>query len=335
MYEHLRNEYLAAAHDAQLPADALQIAVRILDTVAEHYDIKPRELSLAPYTGDGLPEIVKIYLVCKRIEGLSEQTLTTYMRNLRLFFNAVMKPMPEITTNDIRIYLYRYQRERGCSDRSLDKYRGYLFSFFSWATDEGYLERNPMKTIPPIKYESKPRQNLTQLELEYLRTACETPREKAIIEFLYSTGCRVAELSAVKKADVDWNAGTVHLFGKGKKHRTSFINAKAEVNLRAYLDTRDDDSEYLFVTERRPYRPLQTAAVQKIVRKIAARASDQIHKNVTPHVLRHTTATMAMQSGMPIIDISKLLGHAKVDTSMIYAHVNTMDVQASHRKHVV
>lgn len=335
MYEHFRNAFLTAAHDAKLPVDMLEAAVKILDTVAERYDVRPRELALAPYACGEVPEIVKIYLVCKRIEGLSEQTLKTYMQHLRLFFAAMMKPLPEITANDIRVYLFRYQRERGCSDRSLDKYRGYFFSFFSWATDEGYLERNPMRTIPPIKYEKKPRQHLTQLELEYLRCACRTPRDKAVVEILYSTGCRVAELAAIKLSDIDWNSGSVHLFGKGKKHRDSFLNAKAEVAVRAYLATRNDDCPYLIVSERKPYRPLKTAAIQKIVRKLAERVSGQIPKPVTPHVLRHTTATTALQSGMPITDISRLLGHSKIDTTLVYAHTSLVDVQNGHRKHVV
>lgn len=335
MYEHFRNQFLAAAHDENIPTESLEAAVKILDTVAEHYDIKPKETALAPYTG-GLPEIVKIYLVCKRIEGLSEQTLTTYMRHLRMFFEAVMKPVPEITANDIRIYLYRYQRERGCSDQSLDKYRGYFYSFFTWATDEGYIERNPMKNIPPIKYEKKTREHLTQLELEYLRAACETPREKAIVEILYSTGCRVAELAGIKLSDIDWNTRAVHLFGKGKKHRDSFLNAKAEVAIQAYLATRKDDCPYLIASERRPYRQLTTAQIQKIMRKIMGRASaNKIQKHVTPHVLRHSMATQALVSGMPVVDISRLLGHEKIDTTMIYAHVNNVDVQAGHRKHVV
>lgn len=334
MYEHMRNDFLSAAHDANISADALAAAVRILDQVAARYEIQPRELSLVVYN-DGLTEVGKLFLVCKKIEGLSENTLATYMRTLKLFFREMKKPFEKITANDIRVYLFNYQQARGCSNRSLDKYRGYLRTFFDWATDEGYLERNPMRTIQPIKYERKPRQNLTQLELEYLRTACQTPREKAIIEFLYSTGCRVSELAGVKKSDVDWNAKTVHLFGKGRKHRTSYINAKAEVTLREYLETRSDDCEHLFVSERRPYRQIKPAAVEKIVRIIYGRTGGKIQKHVTPHVLRHTTATMAMESGMPIVDISKLLGHEKVDTTMIYAHVSNADVQAGHRKHVV
>lgn len=139
----------------------------------------------------------------------------------------------------------------------------------------------------------------------------------------------------MKKSDVDWNAKSVHLFGKGRKHRTSYINAKSEVTLRDYLSTRDDDCEYLFVSERRPYRQIKSAAVEKIVRNTYARTDGKIPKRVTPHVIRHTTATAAMQSGMPIVNISKLLGHEKVDTTMIYAHISNADVQSGHRKHVV
>lgn len=139
----------------------------------------------------------------------------------------------------------------------------------------------------------------------------------------------------MKKSDVDWNAKMVHLFGKGRKHRTSFINAKAEVSLRAYLETRVDDSEYLFVTERKPIRGLKKDAIEKIVRNISNRVSSKVGKSVTPHVLRHTTATMALQSGMPIEDVSKLLGHESIDTTMIYVHTSIESVQSAHRKYVV
>lgn len=334
MYEHFRNDYLCTAHEFNVSPDVLNAALQILDQVASRYEIQKRELSLAVYN-DELPELAKTYLVCKKIEGLSDRTLDTYMRMLRIFFREFRKPVETISPNDIRVFLFKYQQERKCSNRSLDKYRGYLSGFFAWAADEGYLPRNPMRTIPAIKYEKKPRQNLTQLELEYLRTGCRTARERAIIEFLYSTGCRVSELAGVKKSDVDWNMRSVHLFGKGKKHRTSYINAKAEVTILDYLNTRRDDCEYLFVTERRPYRQIQPAAIEKIVRNIAARSADKISKNVTPHVLRHTTATLALANGMPIEEISKLLGHEKIDTTMIYAHTSMESVQARHQRHII
>lgn len=314
--------------------EMLEAITRVLDGVASRYEIHPRQLALVPYEG-GLPEIVKTYIVCKKIEGLSDKTLETYMRTLKIFFEEVRKPIEKITPNDIRVYLYSYQRDRGCTNRSLDKYRSYLSSFFSWATTEGYITCDPMKTIQAIKYEKKERQNLSRLELEYLRGACQTAREAAIVEFLFSTGCRVSELSGVKKADVDWNTKAVHLFGKGRKHRDSYLNAKAEVTIITYLAQRSDDCEYLFVTERNPHRQITTAGLEKIVRNIAARASSRISKKVTPHVLRHTTATIALQNGMPIEEISKLLGHEKVDTTMIYAHTSTASVQAGHSRYVV
>lgn len=305
-----------------------------LDQIMDGYEITKKETSLV-VSRDGVPEPVRAYLVSKKIEGLSDKTLETYLRNLRLFFGAVRKSLDQITTNDIRVYLFTYQSNRHCSNRSLDKYRSYLAGFFTWLTNEGYITNNPMRTISTIKYERKPRQNLTQLELEYLRSSCETVREKAIIEFLYSTGCRVSELTHIKKEDVDWNTKRVHLFGKGQKHRTSFLNAKSEVALAAYLKSREDDSEFLFVSERKPHQQLSKEAVEKVVRKLAAKMSTVISKPITPHILRHTTATMALQSGMPIEDISKLLGHESIDTTMIYAKTSIESVQQNHLKYVI
>lgn len=334
MYEHFRNEFQCKAIQAGIGEQVVVEVLGLLDKVAARYEIHRKETALA-ICQEEVPEVVKIYLVCKKIEGLSQETLDTYLRMLTLFFREIRKPLPQITTNDIRVYLFNYQQQRGCSNRTMDKYRQYLAGFFGWAADEGYVQGNPMRTIPAIKYEKKERENLSQLELEYLRQCCRTDRERAIIEFLFSTGCRVSELSGVKRNDVDWTARTVHLFGKGSKHRTSFINAKCEVSLRAYQKTRTDDSEFLFVTERRPYRQLKRSALEKIVRNISNRSEDEMHKHVTPHVLRHTTATIALQNGMPIADISKLLGHEKIDTTMIYAHSCMESVQAGHRKYVV
>ena len=305
-----------------------------MDKIATGYEIHKKETALTVYEED-TPEVVKIYLVCKKIEGLSQQTLDTYLRMLKLFFQEIRKPINQITTNEIRMYLFSYRQRRNCSNRSLDKYRQYLSAFFTWATDEGYVQHNPMRTISAIRYEKRPRENLTHLEMEYLRQSCKTLRETAIVEFLYSTGCRVSELSGTKLSDVNWTARSVELFGKGGKYRTSFINARAEVALRAYLESRTDDSVYLFVTERKPYRQIKKDALEKIVRNISSRLPVDVQKHITPHVLRHTTATLALQGGMPIADISKLLGHESIGTTMIYAHTSLADIQAGHKKYVV
>lgn len=332
MYERFRNNFLLEL--ASLNVSNTTQILQVLDKVSTKYDIKLKETSLSVVV-DELPELAKIYLVCKKIQGLSDATITNYRVFLQLFFRYVNKQPQTVTTNDIRIFLYKYQKEKEISFRTLDKYREYISRFFTWAHEDGYIEANPAKNVAPIKYEEKPREFLTQLELEYLRMACQSIKEKAIIEFLYSTGCRVSELSNVKKDDINWNDKSVHLFGKGKKHRASFINAKAEVVLLQYLNDRDDDCEYLFVSSRRPYRRMHKEGIEKIVRNISARASTLTGKHITPHVLRHTTATIALRSGMPITDISKLLGHEKIETTMIYAKSSIEDVQAGHKKYIV
>lgn len=170
--------------------------------------------------------------------------------------------------------------------------------------------------------------------MEYLRLACKTPRDLAILEFLYSTGARVSEPIIVKKSDIDWYDKSVSLFGKGMKQRTSFLNAKAEVAIKRYLESRTDDNEYLFVSIKKPYKQLTKDAVERMVR-IIANNTPQVKKKVTPHIFRHTTATTALQSGMPIADISKLLGHESIDTTMIYAKSSLEDVRTGHKKHIV
>lgn len=145
----------------------------------------------------------------------------------------------------------------------------------------------------------------------------------------------VSEVAVLKKDDINWYEKSVRLFGKGRKYRISFLNAKAEVALIKYLESRNDDCEYLFTTMKKPYANLSKDGIEKIVRNIACRVSDKIGKRITPHILRHTTATTALQSGMPISDISKLLGHESIDTTMIYAKSSLEDVHSGHKKHIV
>lgn len=332
MYEQLRNDFLMALSNVQ--EMSVEAALKSLDQVAMKYEVKLKTADLVYCDGE-LPEMVQTYLVCKKMAGLTEGTLNNYKIILNVFFKEVKVEPQFITANEIRKFLYMYQEQKGVSRRTIDKYREYITRFFTWAHNEGYIQSNPARNVTAIKYEEKPREALTQVELEYLRMACETIRERAIIEFLYSTGARVSELAVMKKGDINWYEKSVHLFGKGRKHRISFLNAKAEVALAKYLESRKDDSEFLFVSIKKPYRNLSKDGIEKIVRNIARRASGNIGKHITPHVLRHTTATTALQSGMPIADISKLLGHESIDTTMIYAKSSLDDVRSGHKKHIV
>lgn len=333
MYEKFKNQFALSLSSSYSKED-IEVILRKLDSVSYNYEINQKETSVVLYNYE-IPEMVKTYLVCKKVEGMSDGTLYNYGKTLHNFFLQLQKAPEQIQPNDIRVYLYRYQETKGVSNRSLDKIRQMICSFFNWANCEGYLERNPAITIKPIKYEKKERQPMTQIELEYIRQACNTLREKAMVEFLYSTGCRVSELCGVKMSDIDWNKKSVHLYGKNKKHRTSYINAKAEVSLLNYLQTRDDCSEYLFVSDRKSHGQLKKDAVEKVVRQIAARTSEHVKKPISPHIFRHTTASVSLQNGMPIEEISKLLGHENIATTIVYAKVSMDNVQSSHKKYVV
>lgn len=332
MYEEMRRSFVTAL--SRIEDMNAATVVRVLDQVAADYQIV-RKSSEEVSTSEEMPEIARSYLACKKMGGLTEETLKGYKTVLTVFFKWTNKQPQFITTNEIREFLYEYQEKKKVSYRTIDKYREYIVRFFSWAHEEGYLAKNPAKNIKAIKYEEKPREALTQVDLEYLRMACTSLRDLAIIEFLYSTGARVSEVCTVKKSDINWYEKSVRLFGKGRKYRTSFLNAKAEVALLKYLSERSDSNSYLFVTSKRPYRNLSKDGIEKIVRNIAKRASDNIEKHITPHILRHTMATTALQRGMPIADISKLLGHESIDTTMIYAKSSLEDVHSGHKKHIV
>ena len=334
-YEHMKYEVLQRVADIlpDLEHDALKKIAMVMDEVSVHYTISEAETNLVVMGREEFERIIKTFIVVKGMEGLSKATLENYLLRLRPFMEAMRKPIGEITTNDIRLYLFNYQSERKISNRSLETIRITLCSFFKWASCEGYIAKNPTETINPIKFTAKPRKALSQIELEIIRRACRSARETALIEVLYSTGCRVSELIGIKLSDIDWNNKTVLLFGKGQKYRTSYLNAKAEIAIKAYLYNRQHDSIYLFCNDRGGGK-MGKDNVEKIIRIIAERAG-MGDKGITPHVFRHTTATQALKNGMPVTDIQKLLGHCNVATTMVYAHTSPESVQHEHIRCVI
>lgn len=335
MYEQFKNEFLVElSTTSKFTNEDIQTILSCLDIAANKYEITQKETALTVYNNE-LPSLVKTYIVCKSIEGFSEKTLYNYTRHLKNFFATVQLAPEQVTANDVRIYLFNYQQHRGISNRSLDKVRSAIAGFYNWMHAEGYIDRNPLNTVQKIKYEKKPKEPCTQMDLEYLRLACETKKQKAILEVLYSTGCRVGELVILKKSDIDWHEKTVHLFGKGKKHRTSFLNARAEVALKEYLDTRTDKNDELFVSDRAPHDPMHVCGVQKIIRELNQRASKHVHKKVTPHTLRRTMASTALQRNCSIDIIQTILGHENINTTLIYAQNSKEKVKAEHIRCVI
>ena len=330
-YEKLRNEILTNLTPLGLD-DKLPAILSAIDQAAVHYEIKTACTDLS-IPEDDVPQMVKMHIAALASQNRSKNTMATRLRILRTFFQAVRKPYNTVTSNDIRIYLWNYKSERGISASSEDQIRININAFYEWCVNEDYLERNPARKIGKIKFQVQERVPLTMLKLETLRSACRTPREKALIDFLYSTGCRVSECCDMLISDVNFDSQTVVIrHGKGDKRRISYLNAEAVISLRAYLQSRQDDCPYLFASERKPVHGLKPVGIQRIIRQISARTSIKV--NVHPHLFRHTVATTALRSGMPVEQVQRFLGHSKVDTTLIYAKTDDSSVHENHRKYI-
>lgn len=309
--------------------DQLEMICNEVRRCAQSYNISRVGTEIA--TIEGYPKELEIFLVAKKIEGRSMGTLELYKTRLEDIFNVVGKQLRDITSNDLRLYLYNFQAQRGVSDRTLDGCRLVMSSFFKWCYEENYIDKNPCASIRPIHYDAKPRDPLNDLEMETLRRGCVTPRDFAVVETLYSTGCRCSELTNLDRTDVDFETREVKIFGKGKKYRSSFLSARGVLAVKEYLDSREDDNPWLFAGTKKPWNRLKNGGVEWIVTCIAKRSGVA---DVYPHRIRHTFATDALEAGMDVTDLQTLLGHSSVDTTLIYAKVNPAGVQNSHHKHI-
>lgn len=315
-----------------LPAELLHAALESLDAIMQRFEIRPKSTAVTVYSPQ--PEAMKLFLASKAVEEKSPGTLKTYRSYLGSFFAYVRKPFTDITTNDIRLYLYHCKTEKHYKDNSLETTRRIINAFFDFCQAEELTKKNPCRRIKPIKCEKSTRAAMKPIELEYMRKACIHPREKALVDFLYSTGCRVSEACRCRLSDIDWERKTILIeHGKGKVTRTTFLNPESEVSLREYLQLRRSASEFIFAPlAGSGESPLSPKTIQRSVGAILARARE-VRTHVTPHVFRHTVATTALRNGMPVQQVQRFLGHQNINTTMIYAEVDLEDVRASHLKH--
>lgn len=301
----------------------------VFDAVSCKYAISERQTELSVTVC--APDVVKIYIASKAVENLSNGTLKHYNYILTKFFKEICKPFDKITANDVRVYLFNVKQTRNVKDIYLEGIRIVLNGFYEWLAQEEYIEKNPIRKIAPIKYNQTQRHPLTEIELEQMRSSCGTPRQKALIDFLFSTGCRLAELTEMKISDIDFDQREVYIrHGKGDKPRTTYLNARSIVSLKAYLASRTDDCPFLFITGRKPYHQMGKKSVENEINTITELAG--LSRTVSPHVFRHTAATTALKHGMNIEEIQRFLGHSKIDTTMIYAKTDNNAVKASHMR---
>lgn len=276
-------------------------------------------------------EYLKLFLDAKRIEGCSERTLQYYKVTVEQMLKRISTPIRKMTTDEIRTYLVEYQQRGGCTKVTIDNIRRNISSFFSWLEEEDYILKSPMRRIHKIKTKTVVKEVISDENMEKMRDACDEMRDLAIIDMLYSTGIRVGELVRLNIEDVNMEQRECVVFGKGDKERRVYFDAKAKIHLMEYLASRTDNNPALFVSLDGRHKRLEISGVEIRLRQLGRKLSlDRIH----PHKFRRTMATRAIDKGMPIEQVQKILGHSQIDTTMQYAIVNQNNVKNSHQRYI-
>lgn len=274
-------------------------------------------------------DFLKMFLAAKQIEGCSDRTIKYYQVTVEHLFSQIDTGVRKITTEEIREYLSNYQKRNNCSNVTVDNVRRNISSFFSWLEEEDYILKSPMKRIHKIKTKTVVKNTISDEGIEKLRDNCIEKRDLAIIDLLYSTGIRVGELVNLNINDIDLEGRECIVYGKGDKERRVYFDAKAKIHLKEYIENRSDTNEALFVTLDAPHERLKISGVEIRLRKLGRKLElDRIY----PHKFRRSMATRAIDKGMPIEQVQKILGHSQIDTTMQYAMVNQNNVKSSHQK---
>lgn len=314
----------------ELPFLEMQVQTQVnikrkIDEILYKYDITSK--STAIVTSDIL-EKAKLYLACKKLEGQSEITLYHKALELKSFANYFNKPVSTITSMDLRMYIANM--DENIKPVTINNKMSKIKDFFQWLQNEEYIISNPCKKIKDIKGPKFERQPLTDEQVEIIREGLEDIRDKAVIEFFLSTGCRCNEVVNVKVKDIDWNKKTLLVIGKGSKQRRVYFTDKCKIILNKYLEGRPGNSEYLFCSSRAPYRAITNRGMEIIIKKIGEKTKVGIH--LYPHLFRHTFATKMLNQGMPIEMVQVLLGHSKIETTQIYAKVKENNIEYFYKK---
>ena len=276
-------------------------------------------------------KLLNSFLSAKQVEGRSEKTIVYYKSTLEKMLTKVNKQVYNITTDDIRKYLYEHKQEKNSSKITIDNMRRIFSSFFSWLEDEDYILKNPVRRIHRVKTGRVVKEVLTDENLEVLRDNCEEIRDLAIVEILISTGIRVGELVRLNIEDINFYERECVVFGKGESERVVYFDARTKIHLIEYLESRTDENPALFVSLNNPHERLGISGVETRLRELGKKCNiPKVH----PHKFRRTLATNAIDKGMPIEQVQKLLGHVQIDTTMQYAMVNQSNVKIAHRKFI-
>ena len=301
---------------------------QVIEKTLLYYEVSKGEVK--PEKDDSNDLVVK-FLAAKRIEGCSEKTLKYYQTTINAMISVIDKNVRSIQTEELRTYLTEYQSKKHSSRVTIDNIRRILSSFFSWLEDEDYIIKSPVRRIHKVKTASNIKETYSDEDLEKMRDNCVELRDLAMIDMLASTGMRVGEMVLLNRDDIDFTERECIVFGKGDKERIVYFDARAKLHLQEYLDSRADNSPALFVSLRAPYERIKIGGIEHRLREMGKRLNiPKVH----PHKFRRTLATMAIDKGMPIEQLQRLLGHQRIDTTLQYAMVKQSNVKTAHRKYI-
>ena len=276
-------------------------------------------------------DLIFRFLSAKKVEGCSLRTLEYYETTITKAIMTIGKNILRIDTDDLRGYLAEYQEQRSSSKNTIDNIRRILSSFFSWLEDEDIVLKSPVRRIHRVKSGTVIKETFSDEELEKLRDSCRDIRDLAMIDLLASTGMRVGELVNLNRDDVNLEQRECLVLGKGNKERIVYFDARTKIHLEEYLSKRNDLEKSLFVTLNRPHSRMTIGGVETRIKEIGKQnGMCRVH----PHKFRRTMATQAIDKGMPIEQVQKLLGHVRIDTTLQYAMVNQSNIKISHRKYL-
>lgn len=275
-------------------------------------------------------EYMQMFLDAKSIEGCSQRTIKFYQYSIQAMFRMVTTPVRSISTEEMRRFMTEYQRKNNCSKVTLNNNRRNLNSFFAWLEEENHILKSPMKRIHNIKTNKVVKEVISEEQIEKLRDACGNLRDLAILDLLYSSGMRIGELVNLNRKDINLDDLECVVFGKGGKERRAYFDAKTKHDLEKYLASRDDDDPALFVSLDHPHVRLALGRIEQIFRGLGRSCGIRLH----PHKLRRSMATRALNKGMPIEQVQKLLGHNQLDTTLIYAQVSQDNVRSAHQRYL-
>ena len=276
-------------------------------------------------------QFVAAFAEAKRVQGCSERTTKYYAAELARASKVVGKPWERWTSDDARSYM-SWSFSHGSNETTVNNKYRVLSTFFMWMEGEEYVPRSVMRKVSQVKVPRRRRKPFTSVEVDAMRSACRDDRERTVLEMLLSSGVRANELVTMRVSECDVERRRATVIGKGDKEREVYFSEVAQTYLRRYLSSRADDIDLVVVSKNRvrgEFRPLGVSGLEIMVREIGKRAGV---KNVHPHRFRHTMATDLLRRGMPLEDIKELLGHEKIETTLVYAEIDHENVMNNARR---